>query len=160
MVADGSSKTTICVEEMHKSCSHFASCRPGLDERRAGGWQLAVMRGSVRRWRPMPLRRRAHGEESGRSWKSKGSLPSEPMQRTAHTLPGEPAHSRIACTPLGQPAHWTALARLPFSQGQAAVRTAPPTAIKTKHMTSREWLTERTRFELYKRLRMAAIFSK
>ena len=34
--------------------------------------------------------------------------------------------------PLGQPAHRTALARLPFGQGQAAVRTTPPTAIKTK----------------------------
>ena len=73
-----------------------------------------------------------NGEEGGRPWKSKGSLPSEPAQRTTRTLPGEPAHSRTACTPLGQPAYQTALARLPFSQGQAAVRTAPPTAIKTK----------------------------
>ena len=61
---------------------------------------------------------------------SKGSLPSEPVQRTTRTLPGEPAHWRTACTPLGQPAHWTPLARLPFSQ--VAVRTAPPIAIKTK----------------------------
>ena len=34
--------------------------------------------------------------------------------------------------PLGQPAHWMVLARLMFSQGQAAVRTARPTTIKTK----------------------------
>src|SRR3990170_1825721 len=73
-----------------------------------------------------------NGEEGGRPWKSKGSLPSEPAQCKARMLPGEPAHWRTACTPFGQPAHRTALARLPFSQGQAAVRTAPPTAIKTK----------------------------
>ena len=73
-----------------------------------------------------------NGEGGGRPWKSKGSLPSEPTQHTGHTLPGEPAHWRTACTPLGQAAHQTALACLPFSQGQAAVRTAPPTAIKTK----------------------------
>ena len=73
-----------------------------------------------------------HGEEGRRPWKSKGSLPSEPAQRIARTLPGEPVHSRTACTPLGQPAHRTMLARLLFSQGQAAVRTAPPIAIKTK----------------------------
>ena len=54
--------------------------------------------------------------------------------------------------PLGQPTHRTPLARLPFSQGQAAVRTTPPIAIKMKHMASREWLTERTQFELYKHL--------
>ena len=41
------------------------------------------------------------GEEGGRPWKSKGSLPSEPAQCTARTLPGEPVHSRTACTPLG-----------------------------------------------------------
>ena len=52
---------------------------------------------------------------------------------------------------LGQSAHRTALARLPFSQ--AAVRTTPPIAIKTKTRGAHEWLTERTRFELYKRLR-------
>ena len=71
-----------------------------------------------------------NGEEGGRPWKSKGSLPSEPAQHTARTLPYEPAHWRTACTPLGQPAHRTALARLPFSQ--AVVRTVPPIAIKTK----------------------------
>ena len=73
-----------------------------------------------------------NGEEGGRPWKSKGSLPSEPAQRIARTLPDEPAHWRTACTPLGQPAHRTALARLPFSQGQTVLRTAPPTIIKTK----------------------------
>ena len=62
----------------------------------------------------------------------KGLSSSEPAQCTARTLPGEHAHWRTACTPLGQPAHRTPLARLPFSQGQAAVRTAPPIAIKTK----------------------------
>ena len=56
----------------------------------------------------------------------------EPTQHIARTLPGEPAHWRTACMPLGQPAHRTALARLPFSQGQVAVRTTPPIAIKTK----------------------------
>ena len=73
-----------------------------------------------------------NGEEGGRPWKSKGSHPSEPAQLTTRTLPGETAHWRTTCTPLGQAAHQTALARLPFSQGQADVRTAPPTAIKTK----------------------------
>ena len=73
-----------------------------------------------------------NGEEGGQPWKSMGMLLSEPVQHTARTLPGEPAHWRTTCTPLGQPAHQTALARLPFSQGQAAVRTAPPTTIKTK----------------------------
>src|SRR5215216_4711943 len=73
-----------------------------------------------------------NGEEGGRPWKSKGLLPSEPAQRTARTLPGEPTHWRTACTPLGQPAHRTPLARLPFSQGQAAVHMVPPIAIKTK----------------------------
>ena len=73
-----------------------------------------------------------NGEEDGRPWKSKGSLPSEHVHRTAHMLPGEPTHSRTACMSFGQLAHQTALARLPFSQGQAAVRTEPPTAIKTK----------------------------
>ena len=61
----------------------------------------------------------------------KGLLPSDPAQCTARTLLGEPAHSRTTCTPLGQPAHRTTLARLLFSQGQASVRTAPPTTIKT-----------------------------
>ena len=73
-----------------------------------------------------------NGEEGGRPWKSKGSIPSEPTQRTACTLPGEPMHWRTAYMPVGQPAHRTALARLPFSQGQVVVRTAPPTTIKTK----------------------------
>ena len=58
-----------------------------------------------------------NGEEGGRPWKSKGSLPSEPAQHTARTLPGEPAHWRTTCMHLGQPAHRTALARLLFSQG-------------------------------------------
>ena len=49
----------------------------------------------------------------------KGLASREPAQRTARTLPGEPSHR-------------TPLARLPFSQGQAAVRMAPPTTIKTK----------------------------
>ena len=73
-----------------------------------------------------------NGKEGERPWKSKGSLPSEPAQRIAHTLPGEPAHWRTACTPLGQPVHRTTLACLPFSHGQADVHTTPPTAIKTK----------------------------
>src|SRR5215216_2313530 len=71
-----------------------------------------------------------NGEEGVWPWKSKGSLPSEPAQRTACVLPDKPAHWRTACTPLGEPAHQTALARLPFSQ--AAVHTAPPITIKTK----------------------------
>ena len=71
-------------------------------------------------------------EQGGRPWKSKGSLPSEPAQHKARMLPSEPAHWRIACTPLCQPVHRTALAHLLFSQGQAAVRTTPPTSIKTK----------------------------
>ena len=71
-----------------------------------------------------------NGEEGGRPWKLKGSLPGEPVQRTARTLPGEPVHWRTACTPLGQPAHRTALARLLSSQ--AAVRTAPRIAIRMK----------------------------
>ena len=61
----------------------------------------------------------------------KGSLPNEPAQRTTRMLPGEPVHWRTACTPLDQPAQRTLLARIPFSQGQAAVRTTPPTTIKT-----------------------------
>ena len=73
-----------------------------------------------------------NGEEGGQPWKSKGSIPSDPAQRTVRTLPGEPAHWRTACTPLGQPVHRTALASLTFSQGQAAVRTTPPIPIKTK----------------------------
>ena len=73
-----------------------------------------------------------NGEEGGQPWKSKGSIPSDPAQRTVRTLPGEPAHWRTVCMPLDQPAHRTALARLPFNQDQAAVRTAPPTTIKTK----------------------------
>ena len=58
-------------------------------------------------------------------------------------LLGEPAHSRTACTPLGQPTHRTALACLPFSQGQAVVRTAPPTTIKTK-TRGVTWMVSRT----------------
>ena len=73
-----------------------------------------------------------NGEEGGQPWKSKGSIPSDPAQRTARMLPGEPTHWRTACTPLNQPTHGTALARLLFSQGEAAVHTAPPTTIKTK----------------------------
>ena len=69
----------------------------------------------------------------------KGLSSSEPAQRTSRMLPGEPAHWRTACTPLGQPA----LARLPFSQGQAAVCTTPPIAIKTKtHGVT--WIVNRT----------------
>ena len=45
--------------------------------------------------------------------------------------------------PLGQPAHRTTLARLPFSQGQAAVCTAPPTAMKTK-TRGVTWMFNRT----------------
>ena len=33
-----------------------------------------------------------NGEEGGRPWKSKGSVPSEPAQRTTRMLPDEPAH--------------------------------------------------------------------
>ena len=76
-------------------------------------------------------------------FQQKGSLPSEPAQRIARTLPGETAHSRTACMPLGQPAHRTPLARLSFSQGQAAVRTAPPIAIKTK-TRGVTWMVNRT----------------
>ena len=71
-------------------------------------------------------------EQGRRPWKSKGSLPSEPAQRTGRMFPGDPTHWRTACTPLGQPAHRTLLACLPFSQGQAVVRTTHPTTIKTK----------------------------
>ena len=56
-------------------------------------------------------------------------------------LPGEPAHWRTACTPLDQPAHRTALARLPFSQ--AAIHTALPMAIKTK-TRGVTWMVNRT----------------
>ena len=45
--------------------------------------------------------------------------------------------------PLGQPAHRTALAHLPFSQGQEVVRTAPPIAIKTK-TCGVTWMVNRT----------------
>ena len=73
----------------------------------------------------------------------KGLAPSGPAQRTARTLPGEPAHSRTTCTPLAQPAHRTVLKRLLFIQGQAVVHTATPTAIKTK-TRGVMWMVNRT----------------
>ena len=60
---------------------------------------------------------------------------------TTRMLAGEPTHWRTACTPLGQPTHRTPLARLPFSQ--AAVRMAPPIAIKTKTCAV-TWMVNKT----------------
>ena len=129
VVAHGSSKTTVCVEGMHKSYAaltlhmgvlsktfaikscrnparHIFSWLPG----KAVGLHTCVLTETFA-MSVLYLKHKLNygldaingddASKGGRPWKSKGSLPSEPMQRTTRALPGEPAHSRIACTPLG-----------------------------------------------------------
>ena len=127
VVAHGSSKTTVCVEGMHKSCAALSLHTGVLSKTFAiksctnparhifpwlPGEAVGLHTGVLTKTFAMSVLYlkselncglgAINGEEGGRPWKSKGSLPSEPAQRIARTLPGEPAHWRTACTPLGQ----------------------------------------------------------
>ena len=81
-------------------------------------------------------------EEGGRPWKSKGSLPSEPAQRTARTLP---VSLRIG----GQLARLSVSLRTGLrSHASRSVKVKQLSArhllqpLKPRHVASREWLTE------------------
>ena len=157
VVAHGSSKTTICVEGMHKSCAaltlhtgvlsktfaikscrnlarHIFSWLPG----EAVGLHTGVL---TKTFVMSVLYLKSelncglgaiNGEDASKAGGHGSQRPRflVSLRSVQLALPGEPTHSRTACMPLGQPAHRTALARLPFSQ--AVVRMAPPIAIKTK----------------------------
>ena len=94
-----------------------------------------------------------NGEDDGQPWKSKGLLPSEPAQRTTRTLPGD---LRIG----GQLARLSVSLRIILClHASRLVKVKQLCArhllqpLKLRHVASREWLKERTWFELYKCLR-------
>ena len=156
VVAHGSSRTTVCVEGMHKSCAALTlhtgvlsksfvtkSCRNPA--RHIFSWlpgeAVGLHTGVLTKTFAMSLLylkselNYGLGDINGEDASMAGGHGSQRARFPVSLRSVQLARFSVnlhSCTPLGQPAHRTTLARLPFSQGQVAVRTTPPTAIKTK----------------------------